>query len=133
MYDERLAGRVRAELAGYDTVSERTMFGGLAFLIDGKMCVGVLKDELVVRVGSERYMDALKRPHARPMDFTGRPSRGMVYVSAAGVTRGAALKRWVDAGVTAARAAPARRSRATRAGRPSPSPRRGRRPQRGAR
>ncbi|MDE3097763.1 MAG: TfoX/Sxy family protein [Chloroflexota bacterium] len=109
------------------------MFGGLAFLVDGKMCVGVLKNELVVRVGAERYMDALKRPHARPMDFTGRPSRGMVYVSAAGVTRGAALKRWVDAGVTAAHAAPARRRPATPAARPSPSQRPGRHRAGGAR
>ena len=132
MYDERLAERVRAALADCTGVSERKMFGGLAFLVDGKMCVGVLGRELVARVGAERYLDALKSPHARPMDFTGRVSRGMVYVSPAGVTRGAALRRWVEAGVTAAREAPVRR-RATRAGRPSPSQRRGRRRAEGAR
>lgn len=126
MYDERLAERVRAALAEHRGVSERKMFGGLAFLVDGKMCVGVLKDELIVRTGAERYLDALKSPHARPMDFTGRVSRGMVYVSPAGVTRGAALKRWVDAGVTAAREAPASR-RPTRARPPAPARRPARR------
>lgn len=125
MYDERLAERVRAALAKHAGVSERKMFGGLAFLLDGKMCVGVLKDELIVRVGAERYLDALKSPHARPMDFTGRITRGMVYVSPAGVTRGAALKRWVDAGVTAAREAPARRKTT-----PGRRPARARRPAR---
>ncbi len=122
MYDERLAERVRAALAGYEGISERRMFGGLAFLLDGKMCLGVLENQLVVRVGTERYLDALKSTHARPMDFTGRPMRGMVYVSPVGITRGAALKRWVDAGVAAAREAPARRrppsrSRPKRSGR----------------
>lgn len=121
MYDERLAERVRVALAGYGGISERKMFGGLAFLIDGKMCVGVLENELVVRVGAERYLDALKSAHARPMDFTGRPMRGMVYVSPAGVTRGAALKRWVDAGVTAAREAPSRRRASASKDRPKAS------------
>jgi TfoX/Sxy family transcriptional regulator of competence genes len=121
VYDERLAERVRAALAEQGGVSERRMFGGLAFLLDGKMCVGVLENELVVRVGAERYLDALKSAHARPMDFTGRPMRGMIYVSPAGVTRGAALKRWVDAGVTAAREAPSRRRASASKGRPRKS------------
>ncbi|MBI5285494.1 MAG: TfoX/Sxy family protein [Chloroflexi bacterium] len=93
------------------------MFGGLAFMLDGKMRVRVMTHELVVRVGAEHYLDALKSPHARPMDFTGRPMRGMVYVSPAGVTRGAALRRWVDAGLAAASEAPAR-ARAKRKGGP---------------
>ena len=104
-YNERLAERVRAALDGVAGISERKMFGGLAFLVDGKMCVGVLGDELVVRSGRERYDDALKKPNARPMDFTGRAMTGMVYVGPAGVSRGPALQRWVELGVEAAKAA----------------------------
>jgi len=105
-FDERLAERVRAVLDGRKGISERKMFGGLAFLLDGKMCVGVLGDELVIRSGAERYAESLKRPHARPMDFTGRAMTGMVYVGPAGVSRGAALERWIELGIEGARAAP---------------------------
>jgi TfoX/Sxy family transcriptional regulator of competence genes len=95
-YNERLAERVRSVLAGQEGISERKMFGGLAFLLDGKMCVGVLDDELVIRSGAARFAEALKSTHARPMDFTGRPMTGMVYVSSTGVTRGPALRRWIE-------------------------------------
>lgn len=111
-FNERLAERVRAALDGRAGISERKMFGGLAFLLDGKMCVGVLGDELVVRSGAERYAESLKRPHARPMDFTGRSMTGMVYVAPAGTSRGAALQRWVKLGLEAASAAtPSKRRR----------------------
>jgi TfoX/Sxy family transcriptional regulator of competence genes len=116
-YNERLAERVRAVLAERRGISERKMFGGLAFLLDGKMCVGVLHDELVVRSGAGRYADALKRAHARPMDFTGRPMTGMLYVSSLGVTRGPALRRWVEMGLDAASAAtPSKRRKAVSTG-----------------
>ena len=111
-YNERLAERVRTVLAGQERISERRMFGGLAFLLDGKMCVGVLNDELVIRSGAERFADALKSAHARPMDFTGRPMTGMVYVSSTGVTRGPALRRWIEMALDAANAAtPSKRRR----------------------
>ncbi len=114
-FNERLADRVRVALAGERRISERKMFGGLAFLLDGKMCVGVLRDELVVRSGAERYTEALRNAHARPMDFTGRAMTGMVYISPAGVSRGPALRRWVEMGLAAARqAAPSRRRRSPR-------------------
>ena len=108
-YDERLAERVRAALADEPSMTERKMFGGIAFMIDGKMAVGVLNDELVVRSGKERWESALADKDARPMDFTGRAMTGMLYVSSAGVTRGPALQRWVRLGVAGAReAVPAR-------------------------
>jgi TfoX/Sxy family transcriptional regulator of competence genes len=115
-YNQRLAQRIRAALDGVPGVSERKMFGGLAFLVDGKMSVGVVGDELVVRSGRERYEDALKAPSARPMDFTGRAMTGMVYVAPSGVSRGPALQRWIEMGVQAARAATPgkRRTRARR-------------------
>ena len=98
-YDEQLAERVRLTLAGRDALSERKMFGGIAFMLAGNMFCGVVKDELMVRVGPERYDDALSRPHARPMDFTGRAMRGMVYVSPEGIHTDEALKRWVEQGL----------------------------------
>jgi TfoX/Sxy family transcriptional regulator of competence genes len=111
-YDERLADRVREILADHKGISERKMFGGLAFLLDGKMCVGVLNNELVVRAGAAQNDAALKRAHARPMDFTGRAMTGMVYVSAAGVSRGPALRRWIEMGIAGAHAAtPSTRSK----------------------
>lgn len=97
-YDERLASRVRAVLAEYD-ISERKMFGGLAFLLDGNMCCGIIGDRLMVRVGPNAYETALARPHCAPMDFNGKPMRGMVYVEPAGLTSKASLSRWVRDGV----------------------------------
>ena len=104
-YDERLAERVRAVLSDQPDVQELKMFGGLAFLLDGKMCVGVMGDELLVRTGRERYADELVKPHARPMDFTGRPMTGMLCVAPAGVSRAPALRRWIDIGLKGARSA----------------------------
>jgi hypothetical protein len=75
-YDEKLAQRVRQALSGQDGIVEKKMFGGLAFMLHGNMSVGVEKDRLMVRVGPDRYDEALARPHARPMDFTGRPMKG---------------------------------------------------------
>ena len=93
-FDERLADRVRDVLAEEDSVSERKMFGGLAFMIRGHMACGVLGEELMLRLGEDAAEKALERPHVRPMDFTGRPLTGMVFVGSAGL-RGAALRRWV--------------------------------------
>jgi hypothetical protein len=75
------------------------MFGGLAFMIHGNMSVGVEKDRLMGRVGPDHYKEALLRPHARPMDFTGRPMRGFVYVPPEAISTDAALQEWVQLGV----------------------------------
>jgi TfoX/Sxy family transcriptional regulator of competence genes len=112
-YDESLAARVRSILDGRTGVEERKMFGGLAFLLDGRMFCGIVKEELMVRVGSERYAEALVLPHARPMDFTGRPMTGMVYVASAGL-RGPALDRWVVRGIEGLATTPAARPRSRR-------------------
>ena len=72
------------------------MFGGLAFMVRGHMCAGILDDDLVVRVGREMYGDALDRDHVRPMDFTGRPMTGFVCVEPEGVADGAGLAGFVD-------------------------------------
>ena len=98
-YDEKLAERVRLVLEGQEGVIEKKMFGGLAFMLYGNMSVGVEKDRLMVRVGPDRYEDALARPHARPMDFTGRPMKGFVYVPLEGLNTEADLQEWVGMGV----------------------------------
>lgn len=105
-YDERLGDRVRAALKGTRGLTEKRMFGGLCFLVSGNMCCGIVDDELMVRVGPDAYADALARPHAREMDFTGRPLTGYVYVAAPGLRHGRSLQAWVDRGVRFARTLP---------------------------
>ncbi len=95
-YDEDLADRVRAVLPATGQVTEQRMFGGLAFMLGGHMFCGIVKDALMVRLGADAADRALDQPHVRPMDFTGRPAKGMVFVDAAGL-RGPELRRWVDA------------------------------------
>ena len=68
-------------------------------MLGGSMCCGVVRDDLVVRVGPDSYEDALAEPHARPMDFTGHPLRGMVYVEPEGCRTDKALASWVRRGV----------------------------------
>ncbi|HKY24539.1 MAG TPA: TfoX/Sxy family protein [Gaiella sp.] len=104
-YDENLAGRVRDVLAPEAGLTERKMFGGLAFMLDGHMCCGIVGDELMLRLGIDGAEAALARPHVRPMDFTGRPMAGMVYVSRDGL-RGIALRRWVERAAAFARTLP---------------------------
>lgn len=94
-YDEDVADRVRAALAGTPRVQERKMFGGIAFMVRGHMSIGVVKDELMVRVGGHAYGKALSRPHAREMDFTGRPLKGFVYVTPEGFRTERDLREWV--------------------------------------
>jgi len=95
-YDEKLVDRVRAALGPRPELDERKMFGGIAFLFDGKMFVGVANDKLMVRVGPEGHAQALTEAHVLPMDFTGRPMKGYVYVAPAGVRTVAAVKRWTE-------------------------------------
>jgi TfoX/Sxy family transcriptional regulator of competence genes len=95
-YDEKLADRIRRALGPRDDVEERKMFGGLAFLRGGRMFCGIAKDDLMVRVGPDGYEDALRKPHVRPMDFTGRPMKGYVYVALPGRRTDAALQAWIN-------------------------------------
>jgi TfoX/Sxy family transcriptional regulator of competence genes len=101
-YDPHLAERLRDLLAAEQTavtqqtvVTEKVMFGGLAFLVGGNMCCGVVGDELVARVGRNAAADALEQPGARPMDFTGRPMAGWVMVGPDGTGNDDSLAAWV--------------------------------------
>lgn len=79
-YDERLAERVRDSLDGHVGISERRMFGGIGFMLDGNMCCGVHGDELILRLGEEDAEAALADPHGRPFDLAARPMKGWVLV-----------------------------------------------------
>ena len=95
-YDEDLANRVREVLAERNDLTERKMFGGVAFLVAGHMACGVIKEDLMLRLGEEGADAALDRPHTRVMDFTGRPSKGAIYVEPAGTGDDAELRAWID-------------------------------------
>jgi TfoX/Sxy family transcriptional regulator of competence genes len=97
-FDEKLADRIRQAVGPRPDVTEKKMFGGLAFLKDGKMFVGIVKADLMVRVGPQRYDAALAQAHVRPMDFTGRPMVGYVFVGPGGCRTEKAVKTWVDRG-----------------------------------
>jgi TfoX/Sxy family transcriptional regulator of competence genes len=94
-YDEGVAERLREALAGHKDVTEKKMFGGIAFMVSGNMCCGVVNGTLMARVGPEQYEAALKRPHARKMDFTGKPLKGFVYVAPEGFESDNDLAYWV--------------------------------------
>jgi len=105
-FDESLAERVRKQLDRQAGLTEKKMFGGLAFLINGNMSVGVHGSELIVRVAPEATTDALKEPGARPFDITGRPMKGWLLVGGPGVKEPAALTKWVRRSVEYAAALP---------------------------
>ncbi len=94
-FDEKLAERVRAILADRPGVTERRMFGGIAFMVRGHMTVGINDGTLMARVGPDAHVDALARAHVRPMDFTGKPMKGYVYVDAPGLSSEKSLREWV--------------------------------------
>lgn len=105
-FDEALAERVREALVGRAEVSERKMFGGIAFMVGGNMAVGIVGDDLMVRLDPDDAERALAEPHVRPMDFTGRPAKNMVFVDSGGTATDEDLAAWVDAGADYASSLP---------------------------
>lgn len=98
-YDESIAERVRKVVEKGAAVTEKRMFGGIAYMVRGHMCCGVLGEKLMVRVGPDGYEAALSQPHARKMDFTGKPLKGFVYVDPRGFSSDKDLEAWVSRGV----------------------------------
>jgi TfoX-like protein len=98
-YDEALAERIHAYLDGRDGFSHRKMFGGVGFLLNGNMCVGVWKDELILRLAAEDADAALEEPHVRVFDITGRPMTGWVLVGPTATAADDALRSWIDCAV----------------------------------
>jgi TfoX/Sxy family transcriptional regulator of competence genes len=107
-FDEGLAHRVREQFADQPTVVEKKMFGGLAFMIQGNMSVGILGDTLMVRVGPDDYEAALAQPHAAAEAGNMRPMKGFVYVPATGIEEDEALTVWVERGKAYALSLPAK-------------------------
>ena len=110
-YDEKLADRIRESLENKRGIVEKKMFGGIAFMLKDKMFVGIVKDELMVRVLLEREEEALDRPHTRPMDFTGKPMRGFVYVGADGLKSKKNLDSWIEMGIEYALKSPPKKKK----------------------
>jgi TfoX/Sxy family transcriptional regulator of competence genes len=107
-YNEKLAQRIRELLTTHVGITERKMLGGVSFIILGNMFCGVVRDSLVVRIGPDSYERALAEPHARQMDFTGRPIKSMVFVSPEGYESEDALKKWVQSGMQFALSLPSK-------------------------
>ena len=127
-FDERLAERAHAVLTRHvDAVREQRMFGGIALLVDGHMVCGVVGDELMLRLGEAAADAALDEAHVRPMDFTGRPMRTMVFVAPPGVQSDEALEDWVLAALAHVRTLPPKKTRALGSFTSRPAPRRARR------
>jgi hypothetical protein len=107
-FDEGLAHRVRKILEEQPGLDEKKMFGGVGYMIRGNMACGVHGDGLIVRVGPDRYHEALALPHTRDFDITGRPMKGWVVVDPAGYESDDALMDWVQQGVEFALTLPAK-------------------------
>ena len=94
--DEGLAQRVRENLLEYPNVEEKKMFGGLCFMVSRHMCCGILEDKLMARVGPDQYENLLTKEHAKAMDFTGKPMKGMIYVESEGLKSDKDLTEWLN-------------------------------------
>jgi hypothetical protein len=94
-FDEDIAKRIREVLSEECVATENRMFGGLAFMVQGHMCCGIVGRDLVIRIGADRQESALSEPHVRAMDFTGRPMKGFVYVGPPGYHSKANLQKWI--------------------------------------
>lgn len=113
-YDPVLADRVRAHVSRHVEFAERKMFGGLAFLVNGNMCCGVTGSDLVLRLTPATAARALQAPHTRPMDFTGKPMKSMIYIDADGTRSDATLQKWVRTAVDVARDLPGKDAKPSR-------------------
>jgi hypothetical protein len=105
-YDSYLADRIRQRVGELRGLTEKEMFGGLGFMLNGNMCCGVIGDEMIARIGPEGGEAALREKHTRAFDFTGRPMRGWIYVEAEGLDDDASLDRWVARSVEFASSLP---------------------------
>jgi TfoX/Sxy family transcriptional regulator of competence genes len=97
---EALENQVRAVTRTQSGITEKRMFGGVAFLLHGKMFCGTAKGSLMLRLGPEAAEAALRQPHVRPMDFTGRPMRGYVFVDWEGCRKPSQIRSWIEKAIT---------------------------------
>ncbi|TLV03393.1 TfoX/Sxy family protein [Dyadobacter luticola] len=95
-FDEKLSDRIREALVNVPNVTEKRMFGGICFMVNDKMCVGIADEKLMCRIGEAQYGDALSKPGCTEMVFTGRPMKGYVYVEPEGMRTNKDFKYWID-------------------------------------
>ena len=95
-YNEKLADRIREKLEMIPNMEEKEMMGGLAFMYNKKMCVGIIKDELMCRIDPDFYETALEIYGCRPMDFTGKPMKGWVLIDENGIQSQKDFNYWID-------------------------------------
>ena len=95
-YNEALAERLRLHLRNETDLEEKKMFGGICFMVNGKMCLGIIKDDLMCRIDPDLEDELLQQPSCRPMDFSNRPMKGYVYVDASGYAQAKDLQFWID-------------------------------------
>lgn len=107
-YNEALVARLRDRFSKQPGAMEKKMFGGITYMVNGNMCCGVVNDDLMVRVGPDGHEDALAQPYARPMDFTKRPMKGMVFVAKDGYATEADLDAWIQRGLKFVQSLPAK-------------------------
>jgi TfoX/Sxy family transcriptional regulator of competence genes len=107
-YNQEVTERIRGLIEAMQPYTEKRMFGGIAFFVSGNMACGVIGDRVIVRVGLERYEEALARPHAGPFDMTGRAMKGWVSVQPDGYASDKGLGDWISQGVRFAATLPAK-------------------------
>ncbi len=112
-FDETLADRIRAVLDGRRDVVEKRMFGGVAFMVRGHMSCGIVGSSLMVRVDPEKAGRFLREAAVRPMDFTGRPMRGFLFVDPPGIASSASLRKWIGRATAHAEAKPRKAGKKT--------------------
>jgi TfoX/Sxy family transcriptional regulator of competence genes len=113
-YDAHLVTRIRDLLVGRPRITEKAMFGGIAWMLDGKMFAGVANNDLMVRIGPAAYESALDKPSVRAMDFNGRPMNGYVYVSQDGLVPDPNLMGWLEQAIAFVETVPAKPKRTNR-------------------
>lgn len=98
-FDQELVDRIRENLTWHgDELTERKMFGALCFMVRGSIVCGVMGSEMILRVGPDQQEWALEQEHTRVFDFTGKPSKGFIYVEAAGIATEEELSAWIERG-----------------------------------
>lgn len=107
-YSTSLAARLRDALSHRRSFEEKHMFGGVGFLLHGNMCIGVWKDSLVVRLAPDAAAVALKEPHVKPFDITGRPMKGWLMVAPDGLDTDDQLRAWIDRAIAFVATLPAK-------------------------
>jgi TfoX/Sxy family transcriptional regulator of competence genes len=105
-FDEKLAERIRRQIGKRKGVTEKQMFGGLAFLVNGNMSCGVHGNEMIVRLDPAETDKALAKKNTRVFDLSGRPMKGWILVQPDALRTAAALAKWVDVGVRYASSLP---------------------------